>query len=297
MMSFKLWQAVHHPPVHHPLFTYTYRADGRAQDKIASGVFIWSFMGTAFWFIASIFSSWALLSVLACALALNTVYYLRWAHRISRIISDERDQRRFELFSTLPPGMLGTSWVLSMGCLHRRSSFRWLPNLMRALASSGVMMMLVLCVATTFIIDKGDLDAAAQVANIDVLKLGILCTAALAALYIDHVYSMLVGLLCGIVAPAELTRPEEATTHAVLGFGTLQVLTYAGIGVILWWLLPLLTSAMTLLLASIMGIIAFVLLREAQVYYLWRRLMQSHNATDQEIDIVLRPANLGGDLL
>ncbi len=303
MISWKLWQAINHPPIQHPLFNYTVLIKGEQPPRFASGVFIWVLMSAALFFFWSTIFRWMLLALLLMALLLNTLHSLRWSLRISRTISDEKEQRRFDLLATLPTGMLGSSWAICMGCLHRRGSFRWMPSLVRSLAIAGLLMLLVFALMTSAVIDNGQMSQVARATNRETLHLALLSAGFVLAFYIDHIYSVLTAILIGILSAVRSPSGDEAHTRAGLIFMALQLLLYAlsaGVALLVFpWLLNLLplNSVLAILVTVGAGLVFFVGLREWLVRRLWRYLIQIHNAERREVELVLRPANANDDLL
>jgi hypothetical protein len=301
--SWKLWQAINHPPIQHPLFNYTVLLKGQQPPRFASGIFIWVLMSAALFFFWSTIFRWMLLALLAMALLLNTLHSLRWSLRISRTIRDEKEQRRFDLLATLPTGMLGSSWAISMGCLHRRGSFQWMPSLVRSLAIAGLLMLTVFGLMTAAVIDNGQMSQVARATNREALHLALLSAGFVLAFYIDHIYSVLNAILIGILAAVRSPGREDAPIRAGLIFLALQLVIYvlsAAVAILVFpWLpnlLPL-NSVLAIGVTVAAGLMFFVGLREWLVVRLWQYLIQTHNAERGEVELVLRPANASDDLL
>lgn len=297
MISWKLWWALNHPPRHHPLFQYTLTHAKKEEPKVAPGFFMWIFMCSTITLIWTLIFDWLPYIFMTAIILLNTVYALRWALRISGTIVAEKEKQRYDLLAALPIGMLGTSWAISTGCLHRRSSFRWLPYLMLMLAIMTTITMVIMGLLTSFVLTT-DLNAEAILANLNLLEIAILTVPFMFGFYFDHLYSILTATLIGIIATVDVKDSTDARLRAAIGFVTIQLLLYALLFTVLVLGLPQvfalfgLSGVIILIIESIIGLIFFIAIREWLVRRMWRFLTHSLSAEENEVELVLQPSSV-----
>ena len=173
MISLRLWRALSKPPRHHPLFQYVLADSKREKPGVTSGFVVWVLILVAFIFIWSVIFKPVMGIILALFISLNSIYATRWVLRISRIILEEKQSRRFDLLASLPIGLLGTSWALSTGAVHRRSSFRWLPYLISMVVVIAFIALCGLITITFALLEELSSNEASMMANLDFVRIGI----------------------------------------------------------------------------------------------------------------------------
>jgi hypothetical protein len=294
VISWKLWQALHHPPRHHPLFKYTLTHAKKEEPAIAPGFFMWVFMCSTLTLISTFIVSWLPYIFMTLVVLLNTIYALRWTWRISGTIVAEKENSRYDLLAALPIGMLGTSWAISTGCLHRRSSFRWLPYLLLMLAITTTITMVIIGLLTLSLL-RVTSSVQSYLANINIIELAVLIVPFMFAFYLDNLYSLLTATLIGMVATVDVNNSTDARLGAVMGFAALQLTIYAVIFTVLLVALPRLfalfgwSGLLTLIIEAAVGLILFIVIREWFVRRLWQYLTRSFSAEANEIELVLQP--------
>jgi hypothetical protein len=294
VISWKLWQALHHPPRHHPLFKYTLTHAKKEEPAIAPGFFMWVFMCSTLTLISTFIVSWLPYIFMTLVILLNTVYALRWTWRISGTIVAEKENSRYDLLAALPIGMLGTSWAISTGCLHRRSSFRWLPYLLLMLAITTTITMVIIGLLTLSLLQVTS-SVQSYLANISIVAIAVLIVPFMFAFYLDNLYSLLTATLIGMVSTVDVNNSTDARLSAVMGFAALQLTIYAVIFTVLLVALPRLfaffgwSGLLTLMIEAVVGLILFIVIREWFVRQLWQYLTRSFNAEANEIELVLQP--------
>lgn len=295
MISLKLWRALSKPPRRHPLFQYVLLDAKREQPRITSGFVIWAMMFATIIFTFSIILrpvSWV---ILALFIALNSIYAARWVLRIARTLTHEKETRRYDLLASLPVGLLGTSWALSTGAVHRRSSFRWIPYLVMVVAIVTFVALCSLSTITLTLIDTLSDSDKAFVQNLAFARGGIAALPFIILFYIDHVYSILTAIVFGQLATVDVKNTADGQIRALFGFLSIQILTYVvSFGLILF-IIPNIFTALDisnvqmLVTLSFIGIIVFIVLREATVFALWQFLTRLLDADHKEIALVLKP--------
>jgi hypothetical protein len=298
MISRQLWRALNNPPRHHPLFQYVLTHAKREEPKVTPGFFMWAFMCSSLTFFWTIVLDWVPYLLLGLLILLNTVYALRWVLRISATIVAEKEQRRYDLLASLPIGLLGTSWAISTGCVHRRSSFRWMPYLILLGTFSVGCMLSLFITMTVAIIESHALGGQDAIGNLNLMQLGIMGLASMIVFYFDHIYSILTAVLIGQIVTIDLNNSAEAQIRALLGFLALQFSLYVLIYGIVMVALPKIWvflgfSGLGMIASiAIIGIGLYILIRELLVKFLWQFLSQSLDADEKEIDLVMQPPHL-----
>jgi hypothetical protein len=167
MISWRLWQALKHPPEEHPLYRHTLASAKRKVSVPARGVSgsqqpsdVFPFGEQSFgqpgrvvvvqpsnssrntvykvlavlglgWFCCCSGGVFVSLPALMLLLAVGTLYGAYTAVRISGNIAQEHEQGRDELLSLTPSGALGLSWAAVTGHLYRNNTFtrlrKWMP--------------------------------------------------------------------------------------------------------------------------------------------------------------------------
>ncbi|GAB5490727.1 MAG: hypothetical protein Phog2KO_09420 [Phototrophicaceae bacterium] len=295
MISLKLWHALSKPPRQHPLFQYVLADSKREKPGVTSGFVVWVLMLASFMFVWAVIFKPVMGIILALFVALNSIYATRWVLRISRIILEEKQSRRFDLLASLPIGLLGTSWALSTGAVHQRSSFRWLPYLILMVVIIAFIALCGLITVTFALLEQLSNNEAALMANLDFVRIGIQIIPFVILFYIDHIYSILTAIILGQIATIDIANIAEGQVRALLGFLAIQVMTYLIAFLISIVGLPYLfnlfgfTGVGHLVLSAVIGIAVFVSMREWTTYLLWSFLTHALEADVDEKNLVLKP--------
>src|SRR5690606_30032050 len=136
---------------------------------------------------------------------------------------------------------------------------------------------------------------ASFMANLDFVRIGIQIIPFVILFYIDHVYSILTAIIFGQIATIDIANIAEGQVRALIGFLTIQVVTYLFAFLIFMLGLPHffnvwgLDEVGHLVLIAFMGIAFFVVMREWTTYLLWIFLTKSLHADANEKALVLRP--------
>lgn len=295
MLSLKLWRALRNPPRRHPLFQRVLVNARRDTIQITSGFVIFGIMIAFALFVFSMLVQWLGLLIIAAFILLNSIYAARWAIRITTTILTEKESRRYDLLAALPTGLLGTSWALSTGAVHKRSSFRWLPYFVLVVVMITLVALGLLVTITLMLLEPISNTESMLAAHLDFIYMGIMAIPFVLIFYIDHLYSILTAVLVGQVVTVDAKYTAAGQTYGVLVFMALQVLIYAlTFGVAVLFVPALFSSAglsglLPLVMMSILGVFLFVLVREYTVQKLWQHLTTSLEADPQEKWLVLTP--------
>ncbi|MCA9914126.1 MAG: hypothetical protein KC496_12290 [Anaerolineae bacterium] len=298
LLSFRLWTALKNPPRNHPLFHYALSQARKEQPRVTSGFFMWAFACSSITFFSTVILDWIPLLVLVIFLLGNTLYGVRWSLRISHMLMQEKEHRRYDLLAALPPGRLGTSWALSTGCLHQRTSFRWVPYLVGALTIILILTLLMTFGITLIVLQDDTMSEVLRLANSNILATSALALPVCALFYLDHQYATLTGILIAMLAPVDQNMIAEARTRVLLLFLSLQMLVYLVVFGVVLNLPEILRTApeIEMLLQVIVGTCLFLGVREALVRGLWQTLTRTLHAEEAEIELVLQPAPARGAL-
>ncbi len=280
MLGWRLWAALRRPPRSYPLFQRLLRRNAGEPPRMTSTFFLWMFtcLSITFCPISLPMNGWIPMLFFGLLLLLNSGVSLYWAVNISHTLLEEQEQRRYDLLAALPAGSSGVSWAMSTGYLHQQRLFMWLPVLLRAVLIVVVCVLAGAMIFTVVVLRQNNMGNTAFLSNQALVPLIVRGFFGVCLLYCDHLYSIVTGVLTGMMAPVEVLTLAEARLRAFLWFVALQVAFYV------LWLSPtllLLTNEappMLALLHGLMSATAYFTLRELLLRWLWRRWLRLANA-------------------
>lgn len=287
MLTWRLWQALCHPPYRHPLFARTASASFGSTPLLRALRFAAFYVTACTLFTLSwpiILSSPALV-LLSAAASANTLYSLTWAARIGSAIAREHEQKSYDLLCLLPVGALGAGWALSTAHLHRSALFRTLRLLMHSLALAllGALLTIIPVMLTL---------ASGSPASYGLFLLLDYGAALAAAFYFDHVQSVTLAYLIGMITASIARNRINAQLWSAGFFLLLQGLVYLLILILGIVLLPAALHRLHLsqvainVVLPIICLAAFYAVREAIIRLLWRLLAHEFNASDADQDSI-----------
>lgn len=199
-MTWRLWRALRRPPTRNPAFRRAYAAPPEPLP--------WS-IGCARWLAVPL-----AFPLLALAGLLNG---LGWSVGIAHLISGERERGAFALLRLAPSGPLGMSWAMATGYFYHHRTFKNVnaPDnlLIRLSLSAAVLAAFGVLVENAF--------------PPDFLALLLLRSLTLgAALLADHIQSLGLAALTGMLAPALTENRVSAQLHAFALYTGAQLVTY-----------------------------------------------------------------------
>ncbi|MBL8166425.1 MAG: hypothetical protein JNJ61_30865 [Anaerolineae bacterium] len=278
MMTWRLWRAFQYPPVAHPLFkrvisaSYADTVDWPPllQNLLIQGqVWFWSLM-----FVID-------MRLLFLMLFSGTLYGAIWAISVSRTICGERESGTYDLLCLAPHGMIGTTWAIWAGCLHRNDLFRHVNS--HESWTVRVVLFLPLIISAHLILRH----LSGATGAMTVIWIIVL----LVIFYLDHVQSILIGGLFGALAAHDIQQRLDPRLWALAGFIGIQLATYtalvlsgrlmAGMGVV---------GLVADVALPLVSVVIFYGLREYIVCRLWHLLLERLNAAPTETDSLLRQA-------
>ncbi len=272
MLTWKLWRGLKRPAARNPLYQRIVNAP--AQD-------------IAWYFTCAIILAAPFL-LLPAILFLSAVYGLRWTSAIAGTIAQERESGMFELISLSPPGMFGSSRAIMTACLHRNDSLAQVQSW----GAWGIRMIFGLVLLMSFEIlstpiIRYDVDPflGQIITPVYLVLLGV-------AVYLDHVQSIVMAELVGMIIPNYARRRTDASLGAAIVYLLLLVATYALTGFFGFAmlppaleLLPIAPQAQTILLPFI-RVVIFYVIREILIRFLWQVLMRDTNAAPSDLDFM-----------
>jgi hypothetical protein len=245
--SWKLWRLLHQPPLNHPLFSRVILPTGRQgvdwTDSISG-----------------------LLMLTPLIIVTGAVYGLGWATSISNRIAQEHQREAFDLLSVTPPGALGTSWTIALGCMYLNQSFPRLNTTNTWFARSILLAPFLFILWTT-------------------LMPPVATVVFLSAIYIDYFQSIVLGCLVGMIAPTYARNRLDARFLAFGVYSLLQITIYVAFLLATFFILPHIYRLLNLQgwLAdwslSTLCVAVLYLLREGVILAVWHTLLNQLNAT------------------
>jgi hypothetical protein len=301
VITWRIWTMLRNPPFGNPLFRRTLlnrspQPQSEFQPyKIITPRFIGELVGVLFVCTAMLSPIFLILAAVAMLLILNgTIYSLVWSVRTSGTIARERERQTYDMCCVSPEGSLGVNWAICTGFLHRDNRLEQIHMVVRTLL--GVGFVLVLLIALVLISNAGQVrptkfaQEEAQQYALMIVHVGT----AIALIYIDHVHSIVLGCLVGILVPSYVNRRIEAQLGTLGLYLTLQVSAYAVAGIIGLVILPAIydetASGLAQISLAIVQVLIFYATREAMITYLWNKLVERLNVTPDEESLVARPA-------
>jgi hypothetical protein len=279
MTTWRLWRALKYPPVSHPVFR---RVTSAYHEEMYGLNAIQNFMLQAqvwFWPMLFLLDTRALIFMVFS----GTIYGAIWTLRISGTVAMQRADGMDELLGLSPSGRIGMNWAICTGCLHRHAVFEQV-NSQEAWSTRLILFVPLIISANVWF---GQLLPNSGI--VTVIWLG----AFIALLYLDHVQSIIIGCLLGVLIPQRATSRFDAQLFALIGFIILQLLTYLTT-IIIAFILPVLYNSLhiagiyTELTLPIFSVLVFFGLREGIMVWVWHQLIHELNAVPTELDSMFR---------
>jgi len=297
MMTWKLWRALHTPPLKHPVFeliTTVSPIQPRSYVNLIAPVGL-SALGILFAIgilklpdtILPLLFNPVFGLIVGIILFTGTVYGFIWAANISQIIARIRSEGKYDLLCLSPSGKLRISWAICTGYLYRNQLFTRIHG-QRTRIVQGLLTIPGALILPLFI---GI--AAARYAYVLMLLSTVVHIITLAvAFYIDYIQSAVMGSLIGMNVP-NYTRSElDARLLAAGGFLAFQVSTY-----LIAWAIGFEALSDIYLRLNIVGfaelslpvirLVIFYLSREVMIFALWYLLTWQLQARINESDLTL----------
>ena len=293
-LTWQLWNALRFPMRRHPIFNYA-RKLNIANEKpslrlrLLQGLAIISvLLFVIFLPVPAIITALGLVLGLPLLLIVfnGTVLGTVLVTGIASTIASAQRDNRFELMSISLEGGLGVSWLLATGAIHRRN---WHKTIYR-LVKWVVMLILVLLGLAIFMLLIGTVTGESdmlrqQQANVlrDVINISLI----VAVLWLDHIQSLVIALVLGIVIPTIIRTELQLRTIVTIIYLIIQFCTYLAIFILYRLIDIILTgiwanSFITTIAITILSILALYFMREAIISALWRLMLKQYDASIDE---------------
>lgn len=266
-----LWYALVYPP-DHPLF---YRKIRPLIGGVVNALIGWSMLlvgllvSCGVWTLLPKSQSFVAVMLLVVMGFASTTYVVSWVVRVSIAISQKHRHQTYEILCVLPSGALGASWAICAAHLHYSPIFGWIGLARKLIAGLFLFILLMLLLTARPPEDGSSLPQFVQLI-LDMAALGIV-------LYTDHVQSVVIGSLIGMLVPVYSRDSLNTGVLVSLLFLSVQVISY-------------LTALLILNLNAgftpiVLSLIVFSLLRDVFIVLLWRVLTYSLNGYAQDIGL------------
>jgi hypothetical protein len=308
MITWKLWSALHHPPVHHPVFLWVTMARNRAARwqipvvalmlLVGYGCYQASFINPPVYLVLF---SFTFQDILVIFVTFNLIYGCILTAGVGMTIARAREGGIYDVLCMTPSGAPGINWAMCTGVLYRRPGFSWFRFVI-VLVSAIPMIALLIHIAvplTAFIsLLLGRAAPAAEVTESYFQMLLDLsyALALIIAFYTGTIQSIILSLLTGMLTSSSV-RDANARAVAAGFFLLVQLATYLLTFIFGLVILPAIYQTvhaggwLAALSIPLFRLAFFFALREGVNVFLWRRLL--HRLNDEaELHIALAGSNV-----
>jgi hypothetical protein len=296
-MTWKLWRALQRPPVRHPLYRRALLlrpAEGLRFDDAVTLHFLWRLVLPLLFMSIFALTPIILPLVIVTPLLLPVIINwcsIQWAVRTGGAIASENERGTYDLAALTPPGAFGASWTICSACIHRGSSFSDLHTFVRVLVKflflmTGIGFVIAILIAAARSPGVSAGAAFSQSTFVNLFHAAALVT----AFYLDHVQSVVVGGLVGMLAPNYVRNHLDARAWGLFGYLLLQVGTYLLTWLIGFQVIPVLYEGLNLnsiyaeFSIPILRVAVFYGIREGIIAGLWLVLTGRLNAMPSDLD-------------
>lgn len=228
--------------------------------------------------------------ILPAMIFMSAVYGLRWVVQIAGAIAREREVGMYDLLALTPLGAFGISWVITSAYLHRNESLEQIQSagawLMRGFFTTVLMLAAASLAITPVIPDDANPALGQFIIPLYLVTFGL-------AVYLDHLQSVVLACIVGMLIPAYASRKMDAGLSAFGVYLLIQIATYALTLLLGFSLIPALfdilrwTGFGPTFMLPVIRLVVFWGAREIIIRYLWLRLVRETNTTLSEVQTVL----------
>jgi hypothetical protein len=293
-MTWKIWKILRYPLRWHPIFRYTHTRMSQANQnshfwrvpQFAAGLAILVFI---IWFpVPALFTGLGLaVGIPTLILIFNGTFLgLYWVTEISDTLVQSYQDKRFDLLALTSRGALGVGWLICTATIHRGD---WLQLSYRILRW---VLFFVLVLVTLPIVG---IILSSLSANTDLMRenqfqilLEVLAIAMIVfALWLDHIQSIVIASLLGVLMPSYLPQSWQLGQLARLVYLLIQVGTYLALAMIYILLQIVISSFLgTQIYSGLLHIgftiFTFYMLRETLINLLWRSMLRHFDVSAKE---------------
>lgn len=268
--SWMLWKHFLHPP-ESPVFWRTIKqGPNRFASQLGLALLATSIMSYSISGYFTQFSvSFSIIILIALAI-FSCSYLVIWIASISSTIAGEHRQATYDLICMTPSGAIGMNWALATGILHRNDMLNWIDFGRKLL--SGLILLILLMVLVAISVHKGwnNIFEPLQL-FFDVIFLTILS-------YIDHVQSVVLGVLIAMLIPITVRNVTDVHIWSVFIFMTLQVIMLTLFLVVSVLFPPYVKANHWQVSPIIPMLLLLYTMRESCIYIAWKVLSHQLNA-------------------
>ncbi len=293
-LTWQFWNALRFPMWRHPIFIQARKQRERVANTSRSWRFLQVGSLVAISLLFFLFPTPAIVTSLGIIVGLpvlmivfnGTILGAIWVTNISATIAHAHRQHHFDLLSLTPQGAYGVSWYLCTGTIHRHNWLRtvyqllsWVIGLVLVLlALAGLMLIVGYVTANDDIIRQAQANVLRDVINIAFIVL---------ALWLDHIQSIVISALLGMMLPTILKDKVQLRTLAPIIYLMTQLLTYLIVLLLYFVITAIMTGIWgTAFLVSTMivslTLISLYLLRETIISVLIRWIHLRYDVFDYE---------------
>jgi hypothetical protein len=221
---------------------------------------------------------------------MSAVYGLRWVVQIAGAIASQREAGMYDLLALTPLGAFGISWVITSAYLHRNESLEQIQSagawLMRGFFTLVVMLSAASLAATPVI--PGDADPA-----LGQFIIPLYLVTFVLAVYLDHVQSVTLACIVGMLVPTYRLRRTDAGLSAFGVYLLIQMTTYALTFLLGFSLIPAVFDSFRWMgfgptfSLPVIRLAVFWGSREVIIRHLWLCLVRETNTTISEVQAVV----------
>ncbi|GAB5490728.1 MAG: hypothetical protein Phog2KO_09430 [Phototrophicaceae bacterium] len=290
----QFWQALHFPMRQHPIFIQARKPFESANTSSRLGRFIvfaiiasialafFVFPISAFLTTLGVVLGFPALMIVFNGTALGTI----WVTNVSTTIARYHQRYHYELLSLTSQGAYGVSWHLATGTIHQHN---WLRTVYRLL-TWVVMLVLVLLGLASLMLIFGIItsnDEIIRQAQFNVLRDVITIVFIVGAVWLDHIQSVVISALLGMLLPRVIKNRVQLQSFAPLIYLMIQaftylivILVYMASSAILLGILG--TAFLTSSLIVGLTLVSFFILRETIIHVLVYLLQINYDSLDTD---------------
>jgi hypothetical protein len=289
MITWRLWSALHNPPITHPIFQRVTAGQSTVGHwrwlLFAVGLLLtYSCYQLAFIQppVRLILLSLTLQDVVVVFVGFNLVYGCILVLGISQTIVRAREGGLYEMLSLTPVGKSGTTWAMCAGAVWRGRSFGWFRLMVLLLTIIPLFALIIELIMLAMLYSNPGVNNLTLSAAPDMHKKMLLEVVyglgLVGAFYTACVQSVILALLVGMLVPA--AYQSGVSVWAVGGFLLLQLLSYIIALVFSLVFLPAVYQLLGLagwwadVSIPVWRLGFFFLVREGMNFMLWRALLR-----------------------
>jgi hypothetical protein len=233
LITWRIWRILRYPLRQNEIFKWVWREFHNEPTPIEPQWnipirMLMMFLGISFGMVLiPVVMVIALLSLLTFPFLIlmfnGTILGVRWVLSITNKVSYHLRGERSQLLNATPRGTLGLSWIMATVCVHRGDMLRTAYRLIRSVTGILVGLLVVGLIYIAAHLPNSPLRDNQIVLLVDLIGL----LAFMIAAWLDHIQSIVLAVLIGIVAPTYRGERLLIRFTALSVYLTLQMIFYA----------------------------------------------------------------------